>query len=114
MFRYVYSGGAKLNFRATAALKSGQVLILGKLVTICPFDIPVGEAVGLQLDGVFEADATAAESWAIGDALYVIVATGLLTKTATGNTFFGYAESVKDAGATKGQAILIQRSPAPA
>lgn len=111
MFQYIYSGGQKLNARATENWRAGQAVVLNSLVAICPFDIPTGEPVGLQLNGVFWGDAVASESWEIGDALYLIVGTnGTLTKSGNGNPFFGYAESAKIAGDEKGRAILVQQS----
>lgn len=44
-------------------------------------------------------DATSAETWAVGDKLYFVTATGKLSNVASGNTLCGYALEAKGAGA---------------
>ena len=115
MLQFKYGGGNKVEVTAPAeGYSAGQVVVIGKLVGVCPVDASEGRLVGLAMDGNFDGDAVSTETWATGDDLYVIPATakGTLTKTSTGNTFFGRAIMDKIAGATKARAMLIQKSPA--
>ena len=115
MLQYKYGGGNKVELTPpSAGYRAGQVVVVGKLVGVCPVDAEEGRLVGLAIDGNFDGDAVASESWAVGATLYVIPGTnrGTLTATATGNEFFGYAISPKVAGQTIARACLIQRSPA--
>lgn len=110
---FIYRYGTRNQFKAVATTdwSAGQVVVLGKIVAICHTDIPTGTLVGLDTMGVFEGDATAADTWAVGDALYVTSA-GVLTKTSTSNTFIGYAENAKATGQETARVFLVQRSPA--
>lgn len=50
----------------------------------------------------FEVTAETGVAWSVGDLLYLIVATGVFTKTATSNTYAGVAAKAKVSAAAVG------------
>lgn len=91
--RNFISIGENVTVPAPAAVASGDVVVLGDLVGIASTDAATGDAVALVTRGVFELAKVGADAFAIGDAVYVRDADGLVSATATDNTRIGIAVS---------------------
>jgi predicted RecA/RadA family phage recombinase len=90
--------GKVLNYKVTgAAVKSGDIVIAGKLVGIAVTDGAVGDIIAVAIDGVYSLP-KASGALAQGAAAYVITADGTITGTATSNTFIGYVWKAAAAG----------------
>ncbi|MCQ9423370.1 DUF2190 family protein [Pseudomonas sp. LJDD11] len=61
--------------------RSGELYKVGAIIGVAATTEPAGALVVLKLGGVFKLPKLAAESWAMGDRLYMDVATRLLTNT---------------------------------
>lgn len=82
--------GEVLDYTASAAVKSGEVVSLTTRIGVAGEDIAAGETGHLHVVGVFEMDkATGAVD--MGAALYYDASAGNITTTASGNVPAGYA-----------------------
>ena len=99
---YIQKGDV-LTHTATAAVRSGGVVVKGFLVGIAQIDAAIGARVPLAVTGVWEVPAAAAAItdgakvyWdANGDPYGGTAGTGAATATATDNTLMGYAIEAK-------------------
>lgn len=106
MKNYLLSGRS-LSLPAPRAILSGNVLTVGILAGVAKYDAAQGEPVEVETEGVFQLLKTSGEAWAVGDALYVIPATGILTKAKTAGTLFvGAAVEPAASAATIGVAYI--------
>lgn len=65
--------------------RSGELYKVGAIIGVAATTEPAGALVVLKLGGVFKLPKLAAESWAMGDRLYMAVDTRLLTNTPLAN-----------------------------
>src|SRR4051794_35103999 len=73
-------------------VKSGDPLLIGSAFGVCQYEAAEGETVELDVEGVWSLP-KAAGAVAFGDKLYFVAASGLITKTAAGNTAIGFASA---------------------
>ncbi|MGP1394172.1 MAG: DUF2190 family protein [Inquilinaceae bacterium] len=97
MKNYIQPGNV-LTVAAPAALSSGAVVAVGKLIGIAATDAALGAEVEASVEGVFAVPKTAANVVATGDQLYWNAGAGEMTTTATGNTKAGFAAAPAGAG----------------
>lgn len=84
--------GDMVTITAAAAITSGQLVRANSLIGVAATDAASGEEVELKTTGVFDLDKTSAQAWAVGNPIYMIAASGLLTNVAgTGNYLVGVA-----------------------
>lgn len=86
---------------------SGQPVLQGSLVGISANSYAQGDTAVIWLIGAHTV-AKAAETWAVGDKLYWDDTNKVFTKTATNNTFAGYAYAAAASGAGTGVILLRQ------
>lgn len=96
------SNGDSVLFTAAAAYAAGAVVPLVTMCGIASSAIANGASGNVQLEGTYTVPKTAGEVWAVGTALYLVVATGALTSTATANIPFGTAHEAALTAATSG------------
>lgn len=89
MKNYISTGDI-VEVTAPAAVSSGGIVVVGKLVGIAVTDAASGTPVNIKTSGVFEVAKTSAQAWTVGAAVYTTSA-GVATTTATDNTFIGHA-----------------------
>ncbi len=83
--------GVNLTLVAPYDVLSGHGALVGNIFGIAAEDALTGATVDLVTEGVFALDKVSALAIAVGDQLYWDDATGLVTKTAIGNTLIGAA-----------------------
>ena len=89
--------GKVLNYKATDTVKSGNVVIVGKMVGVAITDGEAGDTIAVAIEGVYKLP-KASGALTQGAAAYVIAADGTITGTATSNTFAGYVWEAAAAG----------------
>ena len=92
MAKFVYETD-RINYVATADIKSGDIVEAGALHGVAVTDIKTGETGALKVTGVFKVDANKADTYAVGDA--VNFAGGKAVKT--GGKVLGIAVEPKTA-----------------
>ncbi|GAB7527916.1 hypothetical protein PS3A_03220 [Pseudomonas sp. 3A(2025)] len=76
--------------------RSGELYKVGSLIGVATTTQNVGELVALKLEGVFQLAKIPAESWAVGDALYIDPATRALSNVpVAGGVLVGLATEAK-------------------
>lgn len=94
--------GLTVDITADADYSGGDPIDFGTRVGIASTDVVSGEDVALQLEGVFEFTGVEANTFALGDKVYLDNVGGIeATTTATDNQIIGYAVTEK-AGAVAG------------
>lgn len=94
--------GDIIDITAGSDLNGGDPVDFGTRVGIASTGVLSGESVALQLEGVFEFVAVTANTFALGDKVYLDNVGGVeATTTATSNQIIGYAVTEK-AGAVAG------------
>ena len=83
--------GDTLTIPAPAAVLSGGVVIAGEIKGIAAGHAASGAPVDVQTSGVFDLPKVAANTFALGAAVYWDATAGLATTTASGNTKLGVA-----------------------
>lgn len=96
---YIQAGDT-ITIPAPAAVASGGVLIAGSIAGIAQGDAAIGEKVDVATSGVWELPKVAANSFALGAAVFWDGTAGLATSTASGNTKLGV--TVEAAAASTG------------
>jgi predicted RecA/RadA family phage recombinase len=92
--------GKVLNYKVTGAdVKSGDVVIIGKMVGVAVTDGVVGDTIAVAIDGVYSLP-KASGALTQGASAYVVAADGTITGTATNNTFAGYVWKAAASGDT--------------
>ena len=79
---------------APAAVKSGDLVLVGKLFGVASSDAASGALVELCTEGVFTLPKVSAQAWTEGAAIYWDSAEAKATTTASGNTQIGHAAEV--------------------
>ena len=98
--------GEVVEYTAGATISSGDLIALNNRAGVALTDIANGATGSVALTGVYTVPKTAGATWSVGQAIYVIAATGIATVTATGNVPAGYAFAAATEGATTGQLLL--------
>lgn len=87
--------GDMVTITATAAVKSGDLVRVNSLIGVAAADAAIGEEVELKTSGVFDLPKTSAQAWAVGNPIYAIAASNLLTNVpGTGNYLVGVATEI--------------------
>ncbi|WP_405120735.1 DUF2190 family protein [Pseudomonas leptonychotis] len=87
--------GDMVTIIAAAAIASGALVRANSLLGVAATDAAIGEEVELKTTGVFELAKTSAQAWAVGNPIYAIAASNLLTNIpGTGNYLVGVATEV--------------------
>ncbi len=87
--------GDMITIIAAAAITSGDLIRANSLIGVAATDAAIGEEVELKTTGVFELPKTSAQAWAVGNPIYAIAASNLLTNVpGTGNYLVGVATAV--------------------
>lgn len=74
---------------------SGNLYRINSLIGVAAADAAVGDPVELQVEGDFELAKTSAQAWAIGEPIYSIAGTNVLTNVpGTGNYLVGVATAI--------------------
>lgn len=99
--------GDMLTIIAEASIASGALVRAGSLLGVAAKAAAAGEEVSLKTTGVFELAKTNAQAWAVGDPVYAIAASNLLTNVpGTGNYLVGVATEVAANPSTVGSVRL--------
>lgn len=84
-----------------SAIASGAMVPVGNRIGIAVTDIAATTGTGtVSLEGVYSVSKDGDEAFAVGDALFYDASDATVTKTATGNTWAGYAFAVAASDAT--------------
>lgn len=94
------SSGTVINYTASADVASGAVVLMGTRVGIVVADIKNGSTGSVQVTGEFSVSKLSSDVVAQGDALYWDNTNKRLTKTASGNTYAGWATAAAGNGVT--------------
>jgi len=94
--RFVQKGNA-IDYRPSAAVAAGDVIVQGNLVGIARLDIPADTLGALAVVGVYEI-AKASGAITVGAVLYWNAANKNVTTTATNNTYIGKAVTAAASG----------------
>ena len=94
--------GDTLDYTAAANISAGKIIVASGCVCLAQYDIANGATGALKIlhkgEVVEVTTDEAIGATDAGTALYIVTATGLVTKTSTSNTLLGYAR--KAIGAT--------------
>jgi predicted RecA/RadA family phage recombinase len=83
--------GQHLDYASTAAVVSGQAILIGTKIGVAMKDYAANELGIYRVTGVIELPKKAADAPAVGAALYWDNTNKYLTVTASGNTYAGWA-----------------------
>lgn len=83
--------GRNIPVTAPAAVKSGDLVLVGKLFGVASTDAASGAPVEICTEGVFTLPKVTAQAWTEGAAIYWDSAEAKATTTASGNTQIGHA-----------------------
>ena len=92
--------GEVLDYKASAAVKNGEVVSLGTRIGVAGEDIAAGETGHLHVVGVFEMPKAASTAIAMGAAVYYDASAGNITTTSSSNVPAGYAAAAAGANDT--------------
>jgi predicted RecA/RadA family phage recombinase len=111
MTNYKQPGDIMEYSNSSTAISSGDPVVIGNRLGVAITDIAATTGVGsVQMVGVFQLDKDADESFTQGDALFYDASDSTLTKTATGNTWAGYAFEGAETSATSCR-VKLEPSP---
>lgn len=84
--------GDMITITAAAAISSGDLIRAGSLLGVAATSAATGEEVELKTTGVFDLPKTSAQAWTVGQPIYAIANSNLLTNVpGTGNYLVGVA-----------------------
>lgn len=107
MKNYIQKGCVITAIAPTGGCVSGNLYRINSLIGVAATDAAEGEEVELQTEGVFSLAKTSAQAWTVGQAIYAIAATNVLTNVAgTGNYLVGVATAVAANPSSTGQVRL--------
>lgn len=87
--------GDMVTIIAAAVIASGELIRANSLIGVAANSAAIGEPVTLKTTGVHELAKTSAQAWAVGNPIYAIAASNLLTNVpGTGNYLVGVATEV--------------------
>jgi predicted RecA/RadA family phage recombinase len=81
--------GSTITVAAPAAVNSGDLVVVGKLVGVATFTAAIGVPVAVKVTGVFELPKVSAEAWTVGAPINWLVGTKQATVGA--GQLIGYA-----------------------
>jgi len=104
--------GNRVTLTATAAIASGQPVLIGSLFGIAENFAAIGDPLVLVLNGIFDLSKTASQAWTVGQLIYWDVATSRVTNVVATNKLVGVAVLAVGAGAgeTTGRVRLTAAS----
>lgn len=105
MKNYIQPGDT-LTIPAPAAILSGAVVIAGDIIGIAHGDAAEGAPLDVKCSGVFELPKVAANTFALGAAVYWSAGDALATSTASGNTRIGTAVEAAASGSASAKVRL--------
>lgn len=83
--------GKVMPFVAAAAAESGECVAIGAIIGISANKVAIGETLQLNIGGVYEVPKVSAEAWTIGQKLYRVTASGLISTSLTSAVACGVA-----------------------
>lgn len=84
--------GDMITITAAADIASGDLVRSNSLIGVAATDAASGDKVEIKTTGVFDLPKTSAQAWAVGNPIYAIAGTGVLTNVAgIGNFLVGVA-----------------------
>lgn len=87
--------GDMVTIIATAVIASGELVRANSLIGVAAADAAIDDEVELKTTGVFDLPKTSAQAWAVGNPIYMIAASGLLTNVpGIGNYLVGVATAI--------------------
>ena len=89
--------GEVLDYKASAAVKNGEVVSLGTRIGVAGEDIAAGETGHLHVVGVFEMPKATSTAITMGAAVYYDAGAGVITTTSASNVPAGYAAAAAPA-----------------
>lgn len=98
--------GHNLSVVATAALQSGDGVLMGDLFGISQGDAEIGESVVIVRKGVFELTKLEAQAWTVGAKVYWDDGNARCTSVAAGNKLIGCAVEAAANPSTLGKVLL--------
>ncbi len=81
--------GSTITVAAPAAVTSGDLVVVGKLVGVATFTAAIGQPVAVKVTGVFELPKVSAEAWTVGAPINWVV--GSKQASIGAGTLIGYA-----------------------
>ena len=99
-----YQKGEAIDYRPSAAVAAGSVVVQGGLVGITRLDIPAGQLGSIAVCGVFKVEKKASEAIQTGDVVYWDATDGVATATVD-DIVLGLA--VTDAAATDATVLVL-------
>lgn len=91
----------------TGGCVSGNLYRINSLIGVATTDAAQGEPVELQVEGEFDLTKTSAQAWAVGEPVFAIAATNVLTNVpGTGNYLVGVATAIAANPSSTGRARL--------
>lgn len=85
--------GEAITVPAPAAVKSGDLVVVGSLFGVAETDADSGADVVLNTSGVFTLGKVSAQAWTVGAKIYWDGTAANATTAASGNTLIGHAVS---------------------
>ena len=98
--------GEVFDHTCTAAVSSGDVVIMGDTIGVALTDGAIGDTIAVRAEGVFELPKLASSDIAQGKKVYWDAVNGQINLTASGNTYAGKAYAAAGASATTVQVAL--------
>lgn len=93
------SKGNTLEFTASAAISSGDGVLIGAIFGVAAGDVANGEVGVANLTGTYNLNKTGTQAWTVGARVYWDDTNNECTTTATGNTLIGVAAAAVAGGA---------------
>lgn len=94
--------GDDVTVAAPAAVSSGDVVKVGSILGVAKHDAESGADVVLATRGVWTVGKVTGAGWSVGDKLYFVAASSLLSTSASGNTLIGVALAAAASGDATG------------
>lgn len=101
--KFLYDGNS-IDYIPAADVAAGDVVVIGDIVGVAPFDIPAGALGAVALTGVWETVKDAA-AITMGAKVYWNATDGKATATAGSNKLLGYAVA---AAAADGETVQVR------
>lgn len=107
MKNYIQKGSVLTVTAPSGGCVSGVLYRINGLLGVAATDAVEGAQVELLTEGVFSLAKTSAQAWAVGEPVYAIAATNVLTNVAgTGNYLVGVATAIAANPSSTGQVRL--------
>ena len=98
--------GEVYDYPATAAIASGDVVVMNDTIGVALTDAAIGDVIAVRVEGVFELPKLASSDIGQGKKVYWDAVNGQVNLTASGNTYAGKAYEAAGATATTVQVAL--------